>query len=97
MNNKKHLFDQLREYLQTAPILCYPDPQLQYIVDTDASATGVGAVLSQKKGDKENVVAYYSKTLNTAEKNYCVIRRELLAVIKAVKHFRPFCTDRSFD
>ena len=39
-------FTKLRLCLQTAPILCYPDPQLQYILDTDASMSGVGAVIS---------------------------------------------------
>ena len=59
-------------------MLGYPDPKLQYILDTDASAVGVGAVLSQVQEGQERVIAYFSKTLNNAERNYCVTRRELL-------------------
>ena len=89
-------FDELRRRLVTAPILGYPDPKLQYILDTDASDVGVGAVLSQVQQGKERVIAYYSKTLAPAERNYCVTRRELLAVVKAVKHFRPYLYGQRF-
>ena len=96
-------FDELRRRLITAPILGYPDPGLRYILDTDASDVGVGAVLSQNQQNRERVIAYFSKTLTPAEWNYCVPRRELLAVVKMVKHFRPYlygtkfrlCTDHA--
>jgi len=73
-----------------APLLAYFDPAKQYILDTDASDYSVGAVLSQVQGGTEVVVAYYRKTLLTAKKNYCTTRKEHLAVVKAVKHFRPY-------
>jgi len=41
-------------------------------------------------------VAYYSKTLEAAEKNYCITMKELLAVVKAVKHFRTYLYGRTF-
>jgi len=50
----------------------------------------VGAVLTQVQDGREVVVAYYSKAMLVPEKNYCTIRKELLAVVKAVKHFRPY-------
>ena len=50
----------------------------------------VGAVLFQVQEGKERVIAYYSKTLAPPEWNYCVTRQELLAVVKAMKHFRPY-------
>ena len=53
-------------------MLRYPDPKLQYILDTDASAVGVGAVLSQIQEGEEKVIAYYSKTLAPPKQNYCV-------------------------
>ena len=37
----------------------------------------------------EKVIAYYSKTLSVAEQDYCVTKKELLAVVKTIKHFRP--------
>jgi len=78
------------------PVLAYPDPALEYILNTDASDQNVGAVLSQVQEGREVVVAYYSKSLSPTERNYCTTRKELLAVIKSVKHFRPYLYDRWF-
>ena len=80
----------------SAPIFGYPDPQLKYTVDTGASNHGVGSVLSQEQDNREKVIAYYSNTLSNAEKNYCVTHRELLAVVRAVKHFRPYLYGQRF-
>jgi len=41
-------------------------------------------------------VAYYSKALSATERNYCTTRKELLAVVKAVKHFQPYLYRRTF-
>ncbi|KAJ8401940.1 hypothetical protein AAFF_G00375210 [Aldrovandia affinis] len=60
---------------------------LPFVLDTDASNVGMGAVLSQVGPEGERAVAYFSHTFNKAERNYCVTRRELLAVVKAVRHF----------
>ena len=84
-------FQKLKQALTTSPILIYPSLDKEFILDTDASGTGVGAVLSQIGEDgKEHVIAYYSKTLSKTERQYCVTRRELLAVIMAVKHFHHY-------
>ena len=56
-------FQRLKDGLVSAPVLGYPNPKLPYILGTDASAVGVGAVLSQIQKDEERVIAYYSKTL----------------------------------
>jgi len=79
-----------------APILAYPDPAQEYILDTDASNHNVGAALSQVQDGCEVVVVYYSKALSAPEKNYCTTRRELLVVVKSVKHFRPYLYGRTF-
>ena len=86
----------MKDGLVFAPVLGYPDPKLQYILDTDASAVEVGAVLTQVQDGEERVMAYYSKTLAPPERNYCATRRELLAVVKAVKHFRPYLYGNKF-
>ncbi|XP_042073272.1 uncharacterized protein LOC121813519 [Haplochromis burtoni] len=83
-------FAQLKEALTRAPVLAYPDARQPFIVDTDASNVGVGAVLSQQDEAGERVVAYFSRALGRAERNYCVTRRELLAVVLAVRHFQPY-------
>lgn len=89
-------FERLKEALTNAPVLPYPDPALPYIVDCDASAEGLGAVLSQVKDGREHVVAYFSNKLNAAERNYCATRRELLAVVKSLEHFHPYLYGAKF-
>lgn len=89
-------FEQLKTALVSAPVLAYPDPSQPFLLDTDASNVGVGAVLSQRGEAEERVVAYYSCSLSRAERNYCVTRRELLAVVLAVRHFRPYLLGTKF-
>jgi len=79
-----------------APILAYPDPAREYILITDASNHNVGAVLSQVQDGCRVVVAHYSKALPAPEKDHCTTKRELLAVVEAVNHFRPYPYGRTF-
>ena len=83
-------FMRLKQALCSSPILCYPTIRQNFVLDTDASGVGIGAVLSQVEDGKERVVAYYSRALNKAERNYCITRKELLAVVEAVKHFHHY-------
>ena len=90
-------FDTLKTKLTTAPILSYPKPdEGPFILDTDASNTGIGAVLLQVQGGEELVIAYASHTLNEAERNYCTTKKELLAVVYAVEHFRHYLYGQDF-
>ena len=89
-------FQRLKTLLIEAPVLTYPDPSRQYILDTDASNEAAGAVLSQMVEGEERVVAYYSKTFSPPQRNYCVTRRELLAVVLATNHFRPYLYGQEF-
>ena len=89
-------FDKLKSALTTAPVLAYPTRDDQFVLDTDASNTGTGAVLSQVQDGDERAIAYYSKTLNKAERNYCTTRKELLAIITAVRHFHHYLYGRPF-
>lgn len=83
-------FNQLKECLVSAPILGYPLENCQFILDTDASDQATGAVLSQIQDDREVVIAYFSKTMNIHEQQYCVTRKELLAVVQALKAFNHY-------
>ena len=83
-------FDHLRTCLITRPILAYPNFKLPFIVFTDASNVGLGAVLSQIQNGKEKVIAYASRHLNQAEKNYATIEKEALAIVFAVKKFKSY-------
>ena len=87
-------FSQLKEALTTAPVLSYPKPEGQFILDTDASDHAVGAVLSQEQDMAERVLGYFSKALTKTEQVYCVTRKELLAVVMALKHFHPYLYGR---
>ena len=89
-------FTSLKKRLTQAPILAYPDYSKPFIVDTDASQVAMGAVLSQVHDGAERVVVYYSKTFTPEQSNYCVTRKELLAIVKALKHFRPHLYGRKF-
>ncbi len=79
-----------------APVLGHPLPEGQLIMDTDASNEAVGVVLSQVQDGVERVLAYYSKTHNRPERQYCVTRKELLAVVKGVRHFHVYLYGRPF-
>ena len=79
------------------PVLAFPDYSLPFILDTDASDIGIGAVLSQVTSDGiEHIVAYGSRLLSKTERNYCVTRRELLAVVSFTRHFQPYLLGRHF-
>ena len=89
-DEREMAFRRLKESLITAPVLAYPLPQGQLILDTDASNTGIGAVLSQEQDGQEKVIGYASKTLSKSERAYCTTYKELLAVVKFCKHFKSY-------
>ena len=77
----KEAMCQLKEKLTTAPVLAYPSFDKPFTVETDASISGIGAVLSQVQEDaKLHPVAYASRSLSSAERNYSVTELETLAV-----------------
>ncbi len=83
-------FRTLKERFTTAPILHHPNPEQEFIVEVDASSTGIGAVLSQHQGDPPKLYpcAFFSRKLNPAEQNYDVGNRELLAMKAAFEEWR---------
>jgi hypothetical protein len=89
-------FEKLKSCLVKAPILSLPKDEGQYILDTDASNVAIGAVLSQVQDDEERVIAYASRLYSNAERNYCVSRKELLAVVFFLKHFKQYLLGRQF-
>jgi len=62
----------------------------QYVLDTDASDTALGAVLQQEQNGKLHVIGYASRTLTASEARYCINRRELLGVVFGLKKFRQY-------
>jgi RNase H-like domain found in reverse transcriptase len=81
------------------PVLRQPDFTKPFFLLTDASAYGVGAILSQEGGStnpntnrkpKLHPVAYYSATFTETECNYDIYEQELLVIMKAITHWRPY-------
>ena len=66
----KGSLEELITLLTNSPLLAFPDPEEPYILHTDASQDGLGAVLYQKQKGKNRVIAYASRTLSPAEKKY---------------------------
>ncbi|XP_020297641.1 uncharacterized protein LOC109862121 [Pseudomyrmex gracilis] len=89
-HEQQQAFENLKEKLIIAPLLAYPDFDKEFIVTTDVSSYAVGAVLSQGAVGRDRPVAYASRVLNKAERNYSTTKKELLAIVWAVKHFRPY-------
>ena len=88
----------MKGLLTSAPILKYPNFDQPFILHTDASNRGLGAVLAQKgEHGLEHVVAYASRSLNKAERNYSVTEMECLAVVWAVKTFRVYLYGKEFE
>ena len=89
-------FDTLKAMLTSPPILAMPNDSGDLILDADTSDHSLGAVLSQVQNGTERVIAYASRSLDRREVNYCITRKELLAVVYAVKYFRQYLLGRSF-
>ncbi|KAI2661165.1 Transposon Tf2-9 polyprotein [Labeo rohita] len=83
-------FETLKKAFTQAPLLTHPDPNLPFVVEVDASTTGVGAVLSQHHGNPPRLhpCAYFSRKLSPAERNYDIGNRELLAIKLALEEWR---------
>lgn len=83
-------FEELKQKLTQSPILAYPLPDLGFILDTDVSDKAVGSVLSQVQDGSEKVIANMNKAMNKHEQHYCITRKELLAVVMALKTFHSY-------
>ncbi|KRZ52550.1 Retrovirus-related Pol polyprotein from transposon [Trichinella nativa] len=89
-------FDALKYHLTSAPILAYPEFHRRFTVDVDVRGNGLGAVLSQREGKTERVVAYASRTLTKAACRYCATQKEILSLVWALREFRPYLYGQRF-
>ncbi|CAC5371000.1 unnamed protein product [Mytilus coruscus] len=79
-------FIESKQLLKSASVLVHFDPKKTLILACDSSPYGVGAVLSHKMDDgSDKPIAYTSRTLTSAEKNYSVLEKESLAIIFGIK------------
>lgn len=89
-------FIALKEKLISKPILYAPDYSKEFVLQADASDTGVGIVLSQKIGGEEHPILYLSKKFTRAEKNYSTIERELAAIIYGLRKLHHYLDGQRF-
>ena len=95
-SEQEEAFNLLKERLTSAPVLGMPTDDGTFILDSGASDVGLGAVLSQKQGSSEVVIAYASRSLSRAERNYDVTRRELLAIVYGLTTYKQYLLGRHF-
>lgn len=90
-------FTELKRRLTSAPVLKSPDFDREFILQTDASERGIGAVLSQRAVDgEEHPIAYYSRKLLPREERYATVEKECLAIKLGVQAFRVYLLGRKF-
>eukprot|EP00795_Rhopilema_esculentum_P017777 gene17777-biopygen6616 len=101
--NKFHLnadalaaFDAIKTTLAKATLLTHPFPDASYCLMIDASKNAVGGVLQQQRQGIWQPISFFSKRLQPSEVKYSTFSRELLAIYRAIRHFRHFLEGRKF-
>jgi hypothetical protein len=85
-------FEELKQKLTSTPVLTLPDFSKPFVIECDASGVGLGAILMQDK----RPIAYYSKALGTKNLTKSAYEKELMAVVLAIQHWRPYLLGRKF-
>ena len=87
---QEQAFQILKSYVCVQPVLRLPDISKPFIIQTDASADGIGAILLQEDDQTKHPVAFASKKLLPREKNYSTIEREALAIVWGIQKFQNY-------
>lgn len=95
-DKSQYAFDTLRKYLLSPMLLQYPNFSKQFILTTDASDIGCGAILSQETEKGNLPIAFASKSFTPGEKNKPVILKELTAIHWAINYFKPYLYGKKF-
>ena len=83
-------FEKLKQRFTTAPILGHFYPEREMVIETDASDFALGAILSQFQDKRLHPVAFHSRKLNSAERNYEIHDKELLAILEAFMEWKHY-------
>jgi len=89
-------FDRLRSKLSSISVLAFPDFKVPFILTTDASTVGLGAVLTQVQKGIERPVSFASRQLNKPERAYSASELETLTVVWATKYYRCYLFGKLF-
>ena len=90
-------FTELRDCMIKQPVLAIADPNKPYVMETDASDVGLGAILMQEDENKQlHPIAFASRSLNSAERNYSPTDREALAIVWSLEHFNTYCEGHKY-
>lgn len=89
-------FKTLKERLATASVLAVPDFSVPFCLQTDANEDGLGVVLTQEIDGEEVLIAYGSRMLNNAERNYPVTEKQCLAVVWCISKLRYYLEGYTF-
>ncbi|MGL5708218.1 MAG: reverse transcriptase domain-containing protein [Aeromonas sp.] len=95
-DSNKEDFETIKVKLSNSKALHIPKTSGNFKLITDASGVGSGAILLQRQDEDERLISFYSSMHTDAEKRYSATEQELLAVIKAIKHFRPYLIQNKF-
>ncbi|XP_076656370.1 uncharacterized protein LOC143361015 [Halictus rubicundus] len=89
-DGQQSAFEKIRHLIATAPTLACPHFDVPFVLQTDASTVGLGAVLVQEIEGVERVIAFASRALTEPERKYSATELECLAIVWAVQKFRPY-------
>ncbi|XP_019052082.1 PREDICTED: uncharacterized protein LOC109114217 [Nelumbo nucifera] len=85
-------FTRLKQAMTTTPILAMPNFSKPFIIETDASGDGIGAVLTQQG----RPIAFISRALGVSKRPWSIYAKEMLAIVEAVRTWRPYIQGRKF-
>lgn len=83
-------FSQFKKQLISVPVLACPDFDRPFFLQTDANMDGLGVVLTQQLREGERVIAYASRTLNTAERNYSAMELKCFVVVWSIRRLLDY-------
>jgi hypothetical protein len=95
-DESRQSFEMLKKMICESPVLCMPDYDKEFILRTDASDRGIGAILMQEHEGQLRPLAYQSKKLNGAESRYATVEKECLATVWGIQKFERYLYGRHF-
>ena len=86
-------FEELKKRMMSPDVIKLPRPDGKFRVEVDASGYALGGVLSQHQDGKWRTIAFWSRVMTKEELNYDIFDKELLAIVDAIKEWRPYLMD----